>query len=319
MERRLVAVGAALVLVLAGLIPATALAAPPPSGATRQIPAGGTTSIRSTVQGVDGLQQPELRPGSAEADGGAVVNRPRPGFKNGKFPKHPARRADRAVEHGCQLEPRGGLQLRRTQPPRPAAGQRRQPVVPRAAGPGPVRRQRLHRRDRQQRHPRLLHHRRRSADGCRGSQHVLRLSGRDRPLDRGRGSERDRSAVLLRPGQPAVRGRHHDAPRRRGRQLQRQEHDRRRRLEHRRPDRRLDDLPRARPERRHRRDTRTTAARSTARRPARASRTTRTSVATRTASTSRPTSTTCSDRTSTRRRSSRSRRPSSPPTRPRSR
>ena len=56
---------------------------------TRQIPAGGTTSIRPSAQGVDGLQQPELGPGAIEADGGGSINRPRPGFKNGKFPKNP--------------------------------------------------------------------------------------------------------------------------------------------------------------------------------------------------------------------------------------
>jgi len=56
---------------------------------TRQIPAGGTTTIRSSAEGADGLQQPELRPGAAEADGAGSINRPRPGFKNGKFPKKP--------------------------------------------------------------------------------------------------------------------------------------------------------------------------------------------------------------------------------------
>jgi hypothetical protein len=59
-------------------------------GATRQIPAGGTTSIGPSVPGVDGVQKPELRPGAAESDEGAgSFNRPRPGFKNGKFPKQP--------------------------------------------------------------------------------------------------------------------------------------------------------------------------------------------------------------------------------------
>ena len=58
-----------------------------PSG-TRAIPAAGTTSIRGTAQGADGLQQPEIRPGSGEDEPGAFT-RPRPGFKNGKFPKKP--------------------------------------------------------------------------------------------------------------------------------------------------------------------------------------------------------------------------------------
>jgi hypothetical protein len=56
---------------------------------TRQIPAGGTTSIRSSPEGADGLQQPELRPRPAAAGEAGSFNRPRPGFKNGKFPKKP--------------------------------------------------------------------------------------------------------------------------------------------------------------------------------------------------------------------------------------
>jgi hypothetical protein len=82
------------VLILALLVSALSVlsvsAAPLAAGnGTRQIPAGGTTSIRSVGEGADGLQQPELRPGAAEADGGGSINRPRPGFKNGKFPKKP--------------------------------------------------------------------------------------------------------------------------------------------------------------------------------------------------------------------------------------
>ncbi len=59
------------VALLAGLIPvgSVALAA---SGASRQIPAAGTTSIRATSGGSAGPGQPELRPGSAEADAAAV-------------------------------------------------------------------------------------------------------------------------------------------------------------------------------------------------------------------------------------------------------
>jgi hypothetical protein len=55
---------------------------------TRLIPSGGTTSIRSTAQGADGLRQPELR-SRVETESAGAVNRPRPGFKNGKFPKNP--------------------------------------------------------------------------------------------------------------------------------------------------------------------------------------------------------------------------------------
>jgi len=57
---------------------------------TRQIPAGGTTNIKSTTFGVEGLQEPELRPGLSEGGEGSVsFNRTRPGYKNGKFPKKP--------------------------------------------------------------------------------------------------------------------------------------------------------------------------------------------------------------------------------------
>ncbi len=78
---------AALVAALLSFAGTAATAAP---SDTRLIPSSGTTSIRSAPTGVEGLQQPELRPGSPEAEGNGVpVNRPRPGFKNGKFPKHP--------------------------------------------------------------------------------------------------------------------------------------------------------------------------------------------------------------------------------------
>jgi hypothetical protein len=42
--------------------------------------------------GTDGIADPEFRPASeeeSEGEGGVDVNRPRPGFKNGKFPKNP--------------------------------------------------------------------------------------------------------------------------------------------------------------------------------------------------------------------------------------
>jgi hypothetical protein len=69
-------------------VPAATSSAQTAGGGTRAIPAGGTTSIRAGAQGADGLQQPELRPGGEEDEPGAF-NRPRPGFKNGKFPKKP--------------------------------------------------------------------------------------------------------------------------------------------------------------------------------------------------------------------------------------
>lgn len=63
--------------------------APPPGPSTRQIPSGGTTSIQTGADGAEGLQQPELRPGADADEGAGAFNRPRPGFKNGKFPKKP--------------------------------------------------------------------------------------------------------------------------------------------------------------------------------------------------------------------------------------
>jgi hypothetical protein len=66
------------------------IAAPAAPGGTRQVPSSGTTSIHAGAIGSDGPMQPELRPGSEEEDeGGVDFNRPRPGFKNGKFPKKP--------------------------------------------------------------------------------------------------------------------------------------------------------------------------------------------------------------------------------------
>ena len=67
-------------------------AAPGASEGTRAIPSSGTTAIHPAPMGVDGIANPEFRPGSEEdeeGDGGVAVNRPRPGFKNGKFPKNP--------------------------------------------------------------------------------------------------------------------------------------------------------------------------------------------------------------------------------------
>lgn len=86
MKRNFFAVFSILVLLVAAL-PVSAGAQD--GSTTRQIPAGGTTSIRGSVEGVDELQQPELRP-KVEGEGEAgEFNRPRPGFKNGKFPKKP--------------------------------------------------------------------------------------------------------------------------------------------------------------------------------------------------------------------------------------
>jgi len=73
-------------LVVSAFAAATAVAV---STGTRQVPSGGTTTIRAGATGSDGLQQPEIRPGSDEEEGAGSFNRPRPGFKNGKFPKKP--------------------------------------------------------------------------------------------------------------------------------------------------------------------------------------------------------------------------------------
>ena len=73
-------------LVVSAFAAATAVAV---STGTRQIPSGGTTTIRAGATGSDGIQQPEIRPGSDEEEGAGSFNRPRPGFKNGKFPKKP--------------------------------------------------------------------------------------------------------------------------------------------------------------------------------------------------------------------------------------
>jgi hypothetical protein len=79
------ALGLALVAVLAvGAFAASATTA----DTTRSIPSGGTTAIRPAAEGPDGLQQPELRPAGSHF-GTVEVNRSRPGFKNGKFPKNP--------------------------------------------------------------------------------------------------------------------------------------------------------------------------------------------------------------------------------------
>jgi hypothetical protein len=73
------------IMLVGAMVPAASAA----GGGTRQIPAGGTTSIRANPAAGDGIQQPELRPGSAQDEGAGSFNRPRPGFKNGKFPKKP--------------------------------------------------------------------------------------------------------------------------------------------------------------------------------------------------------------------------------------
>jgi hypothetical protein len=82
----------AVVVLLIGLVPVVSVGAQSgtPGGLSpREISAGGTTSIRPGIEGSDAPQQPELRPGSTADEGAGSFNRPRPGFKNGKFPKKP--------------------------------------------------------------------------------------------------------------------------------------------------------------------------------------------------------------------------------------
>ena len=90
--RTVIRTGVAAAFVLALAIPTVALSASAGTTAaanTRAIPSGGTTSIRPSPLGSDGIQQPELRRGAHSAEGAGSFNRPRPGFKNGKFPKNP--------------------------------------------------------------------------------------------------------------------------------------------------------------------------------------------------------------------------------------
>jgi hypothetical protein len=58
------------------------------TASARNAPSGGTTQINPAGLGGDEGQGRQLAPALAEA-GGQPVNRPRPGFKNGKFPKNP--------------------------------------------------------------------------------------------------------------------------------------------------------------------------------------------------------------------------------------
>ena len=173
---------AVIVAVPAATLPARRSA----GGGTRAIPAGGTTSIRGSAPGPDGLQQPELRPGGGEDEPGAF-NRPRPGFKNGKFPKKPLDAAKVASSLIATTNPDVVALAERPDPPRPAAGQRRQPVLARAARPGALRRQRLRGRGREQRAPGAQRRDRRRADrrrrtSTRSSATRPRSTGRPGPI-----------------------------------------------------------------------------------------------------------------------------------------
>ncbi|KRC84641.1 hypothetical protein ASE25_20410 [Terrabacter sp. Root85] len=85
--RKIIATSGAAAIAAALLsLPGAANAAP---SDTRQITSSGTTSIRTLGTGADGLQQPELRAGPDDEQGGVPSTRPDPNFKHGIFPKHP--------------------------------------------------------------------------------------------------------------------------------------------------------------------------------------------------------------------------------------
>ncbi len=219
---------------------------------TRAIPSGGTTTIRSAPFGVDGLQQPELRAPRVHQGEAGEVNRDRPGFKNGKFPKNPLDAPTVPSAGVAGSSPELNLSFLGSEPPRPAARQRRQPVLARAARPGAVRRRRVHARGDQQRAARLQLRHRCSLDRCPGPEHVLRVPGGDQP-DHGRiRGPGDRSGLPLRPRQQPFRRRDHDSSLVAGRHLHRPQHHRSRRLQHRQSDGCLDHLLRAGAERRNR-------------------------------------------------------------------
>ena len=176
------------------------------------------------------------------------------GVQEREVPQEAARRRQGRLEphRHDQRRPRGDRQ--RSHPPRPAAGQRRQPVLARAARPGALRRQRLRGRGRQQRAPGAERGDRRRPHRRRGPEHLLRLPRGDQPHDRcvvgpdvidpvcHYDPDNNRFMVVITTL--------HVAP---TADVQREEHHRPGGLQHRRSDGSLDHLPRAGPERRHRR------------------------------------------------------------------
>jgi hypothetical protein len=56
---------------------------------TRSAVSTGTTTGVAAGPGADGIKPNEVDPGALQADGSPIVDRARPGFKNGKFPKKP--------------------------------------------------------------------------------------------------------------------------------------------------------------------------------------------------------------------------------------
>ena len=268
-------------LVVSAFAAATAVAV---STGTRQIPSGGTTTIRAGALGADEIQQPEIREGSDEDEGAGSFNRPRPGFKNGKFPKQPldapvvtsspvaASNPELALtfqglNHRDQRLANGGNQFS-LEPPDQALCVGNGYTVESTNS--------------------VIRVWSTAGAPLTGVQDLNTFFGYPAAINRTTGvigPERDRPRVPLRPRPPALHGRHHHAIRGRERRLQREEHDRSRGVAT--PATRR---ARGRSTTSLRRTTartarRTTGARSTARPTARASRTTRTSARTRTVST----------------------------------
>ena len=73
---------------LVAVFATTALCIAAGTASARTVPSGGTTQINPAGLSTEEGPGRQLAPALAEA-GGQPVNRSRPGFKNGKFPKHP--------------------------------------------------------------------------------------------------------------------------------------------------------------------------------------------------------------------------------------
>ena len=170
----------------------------------------------SVGEGADGLQQPELRPGAAEADGAGSINRPRPGFKNGKFPKKPldAPTVPSSVVAGSNPELALSFDGMNHRQQRLANGGNQFSLEPPdqglCVGNGYV-------VEVINSVIRVWNTSGGALNGRAGPEYVLRIPRRHRPSDipgaQLHRPERDRPAMLLRPGQQPVRRRHHDAVR----------------------------------------------------------------------------------------------------------
>ena len=222
-----------LVLAFTGALTAAlflVMAAPATPGAahgTRAIPSGGTTSIQPGATGADAVQSPEFDPGIAEDDegGGVQVNRPRPGFKNGKFPKNPldAPTVASSAVAGSNPEVAFGLQGLNHRDQRLANGGNQFSLEPPDQGlcvgngftvevVNSV----------------IRVYSSSTGTALTGVQDLNTFFGYPAAINRTTGAiraRRDRSDLSLRPGAPPVRRRDHDAvPRRHDERVQRQEH-----------------------------------------------------------------------------------------------